>query len=156
DDVTSGSGEARHQPAEQRGGGRGADQLCQHEPGDIRWPDPRDGVARAWAMVTAGLANDVEAVNQYAAVILGTDGERHRRRPQPRAAKRSPRTSLNIGAGPWRTCREAKNSGSSNITFAAATPAKAPRIWTARGLARRPMADHPTSASAPAALSRRP
>ena len=37
--------------------------------------------------------------------------------------------SLNICAGPQRTCREAKNSGSSNITCATATPANAPTIW---------------------------
>src|SRR6266852_2948933 len=40
--------------------------------------------------------------------------------------------SLNIWAGPERAWPDAKKSGSSNIRWAAATPAKAPRPWAAR------------------------
>src|SRR5215470_3687650 len=86
----------------------------------------------ARASVTAGLANEVEDVNQYAAVMYAatTNGTAAARvREQPQMTARSPNVatnSLNICAGPERACREARNSGSSNITCAAATPANAP------------------------------
>ena len=64
----------------------------------------------------------------YAATANGTAAERRRAHPQITA--RSPKVatnSLNICAGPWRAWREAKKTGSSNITCAAATPANAPK-----------------------------
>src|SRR5882672_3609640 len=91
------------------------------------------------ARVTAGLANDVDAVNQYAAVMYpatakGTIiGEGPRAQPQMTASNPNVATnSLNIWAGPERTCCDAKNNGSSNITWAAATPAKAPTTCPTR------------------------
>src|SRR5262245_21193977 len=86
------------------------------------------------ASVTAGFANDVEAVNQYAAVMYeatakGTADDRRRAQPQITASSPKVATnSLNAWAGPDRACRDAKNTGTSNITCAAATPAKAPMI----------------------------
>src|SRR5436305_4658148 len=89
----------------------------------------------ARARVTAGLANEVEAVNQYAAVMYaptakGTAEERCR--AQPQMTDRRPKVAMNSlhhWAAPVRACWEAKNSGSPNMRCAAATPAKAPNIW---------------------------
>src|SRR5262249_10411131 len=86
------------------------------------------------ASVTAGLANDVDAVNQYAAVMYaatanGTADERRRAHPQITASSPKVATnSLNACAPPDRACRDAKNTGTSNIRCAAATPANAPTI----------------------------
>src|SRR5262245_946195 len=84
------------------------------------------------ASVTAGLANDVEAVNQYAAVMYEATAKgtaEQRRRAQPQITASSPKVatnSLNACAGPERMCRDAKNTGISNMRCAAATPANAP------------------------------
>jgi hypothetical protein len=43
--------------------------LGHNEQGDIGGPNTRERVVSDLAIVTAGLANDVEAVNQYAAVM---------------------------------------------------------------------------------------
>src|SRR5437016_2747531 len=84
------------------------------------------------ARVTAGFANDVEAVNQYAAVMYAATAKGtalERRRAHPDITARSPKVatnSLKTWAGPARACREAMKRGVSNITCAAATPPKAP------------------------------
>src|SRR4029450_4113461 len=84
------------------------------------------------ASVTAGVANDVEAVNQEAAVMYeatATGTEDDRRRAQPQITASSPKVatnSLNTCAGPDRACRDAKKTGTSKIMWAAATPANAP------------------------------
>ena len=62
----------------------------------------------ARANVTAGLANDVDAVNQYAAVMYAATANgtaEARRREQPQITATSPNVatnSLNICAGPLR------------------------------------------------------
>jgi hypothetical protein len=73
------------------------------------------------ARVTAGFANDVEAVNQYAAVMYaptarGTTDVRNREQPQitesnPNVAM----NSLNICGAPLRLRRDAENRGNANI-----------------------------------------
>ena len=84
------------------------------------------------ASVTAGLANDVDAVNQYAAVIYaatanGTAEERTRTQPQITANRPNVATnSLKHCAKPLRVCLEAKNNGSPNMMCALATPRNAP------------------------------
>jgi len=75
----------------------------------------------ALARVTAGLANDVDAVNQYAAVMYaptakGTIDVRSREHPQitesnPNVAM----NSLNICGAPPRPCRDAEIRGKPNI-----------------------------------------
>ena len=70
------------------------------------------------ANVRAGFANEVDAVNQYAAVMYapiakGTAAER--RREQPQITERSPNVatnSLNICAGPLRACCDSMNTRS--------------------------------------------
>src|SRR5579862_2339631 len=84
------------------------------------------------ASVTAGLAKDVDAVNQYAPVMYaptanGTVDDRSRTHPQ--IAQRSPNVatnSLNTCAPPALTCLDARNTSSPNIKCATATPANAP------------------------------
>src|SRR5687767_9877482 len=86
------------------------------KPGTSTGRIPANVSLAARARVTAGLANDVEAVNQYAAVMYaatanGTAAVRSRAHPQITASRPNVATnSLNICAGPWRVCREAKNS----------------------------------------------
>jgi hypothetical protein len=68
----------------------------------------------------------------YAATAKGTAAGRSRAQPQMTASRPNVATnSLNICAGPWRTWREAKKAGSSNMVCAARTPANAPTIWAA-------------------------
>lgn len=75
----------------------------------------------ARASVTTGLANEVEAVNQYAAVMWaptakGTAAERSR--AHPLMIERRPNVatnSLKSCAPPLRTWRDAENRGSLNI-----------------------------------------
>ncbi len=92
----------------------------------------------ARASVTAGFANDVDAVNQYAAVMYaatanGTAALRSLAQPQITASSPKVATnSLNACAPPARTWREAKNVGRSNIACAAATPANAPATCARR------------------------
>jgi hypothetical protein len=89
------------------------------------------------ASVTAGFAKDVEAVNQYAAVMYaatanGTAEDRSRTHPQITARSPNDATnSLNACASPLRAWSEAVNQGSPNMQCAAATPTKAPMVWAA-------------------------
>jgi len=68
----------------------------------------------ARASVTAGFANDVDAVNQYAAVMYaptanGTAEDRRREHPQMTANRpKVAMNSLNSCAGPLRSWRDAK------------------------------------------------
>src|SRR5258708_6246550 len=86
----------------------------------------------ARASVTAGFANDVDDVNQYAAVMYaptanGTTPGRLRADPQITA--RSPNVATNSPTHcpiPVRSWRDAENKGSPNITCAIATPTNAP------------------------------
>lgn len=59
----------RLKPFKQRRCTKRPDHLRGNENHDVRWPDAGKGVSERTAKVTAGLANDVEAVNQYAAVM---------------------------------------------------------------------------------------
>src|SRR5579872_1431833 len=87
------------------------------------------------ASVTAGFANDVDAVNQYAAVIYaptanGTAVGLAREHPQitdnnPKVAT----NSLKSCAGPLRMCCEICTTGNPNIRCAAQTPQKPPTHW---------------------------
>src|SRR3989442_15999325 len=91
----------------------------------------------------------------YAATAKGTIGERRRAQPHITASKPNVATnSLKAWAGPDRAWREAKNSGNSNITWAAATPAKAPSTWAPRygGTARPAMPPRGASATGPAGV----
>jgi len=82
--------------------------------------------------VTAGLANDVEAVNQYAAVMYaatanGTAALRRRAHPQITAINPNVATnSLNIWDAPLRGRADSIRMGSPNIPCAAHTPINAP------------------------------
>src|ERR1700722_8113554 len=84
------------------------------------------------ASVTAGFANDVDDVNQYAPVMYaptanGTADERSRAQPQITHSKPNVATnSLNNCAPPALTWRDALKTGSPNMRCAAITPAKAP------------------------------
>ena len=75
----------------------------------------------ALASVTAGLANEVDAVNQYAAVMYAPTANataRGRSREQPHITDINPNVatnSLNVWATPARAWRDAENSGSPNI-----------------------------------------
>src|SRR6185436_9179482 len=81
------------------------------------------------ASVTAGLANEVEAVNQYAAVMYaptakGTADGRAREVPQMTASRPKVATSsLSACAPPARAWVEAAKIGSPNMPCAIATPA---------------------------------
>ncbi len=87
------------------------------------------------ASVTAGFANDVDAVNQYAAVMYaptakGTALDRRRAHPQITASSPKVATnSLTSCDAPDRSCRDAKKiAGCLNMTWATATPPNAPTI----------------------------
>ena len=75
----------------------------------------------ALAKVTAGLANDVDAVNQYAAVMYaptakGTTDLRSREQPQITESNlKVAMNSLNICGVPARLCRDAEIRGKPNI-----------------------------------------
>ena len=72
-------------------------------------------------MVTAGFANEVDAVNQYAAVMYAAteNGTRFARlfaTPQITAIKpKVAMNSLKTCAVPWRACCDKENNGSPNI-----------------------------------------
>src|SRR6185312_14583485 len=90
----------------------------------------------ARARVTAGLANEVDEVNQYAAVMYAPTANgttAGRRRTQPQMTERRPKVAMNSLTScedPDRACCDAKKSaGCWNMTWATATPAKAPAIW---------------------------
>src|ERR1700721_3786902 len=80
------------------------------------------------ATVTAGFANEVEAVNQYAAVMYaptanGTALDRSREQPQITAIRPNVATnSLKCCAVPLRVCRETEIIGSWNIRCAVIAP----------------------------------
>ena len=92
----------------------------------------------ALASVTAGFANDVEAVNQYAAVMYAptaaatATGERRRDAPRMTATKPKVATaSLHSNPAPRRTCCAMLKIGSPNMPCAIATPTTAPTTCTA-------------------------
>src|SRR5262249_1109492 len=93
---------------------------------------PANVSLKALARVTAGFANEVDDVNQYAAVMYAatTNGTAlDRRRELPQIMARRPKvatSSLKSCDGPVRALVERKRSGFSNIALAAATPEKAP------------------------------
>jgi hypothetical protein len=63
----------------------------------------------------------------YEATAKGTADDRRRAQPQITASSPNVATnSLNACAGPERVWREAKNTGTSNMRCAVATPANAP------------------------------
>src|SRR5262252_7044110 len=84
------------------------------------------------ASVTAGLANDVDAVNQYADAIYeptasGTAVARCRAHDTITASRpKVATTSLKPCGRPARTCVDHANNGSPNIASAQATPTNAP------------------------------
>lgn|SRR4029077_829139 len=88
----------------------------------------------ALARVTAGLAKEVDAVNQYAAVMYvptakGTADERSRE--QPHITDSNPKVAMNslkTCEMPLRACRDEDKSGSANIRWAQMTPTCAPKI----------------------------
>jgi hypothetical protein len=88
----------------------------------------------ALARVTAGLAKEVDAVNQYAAVMYvptakGTADERSRE--QPHITDSNPKVAINslkTCEMPLRACRDEDKSGSANIRWAQMTPTCAPKI----------------------------
>ena len=88
------------------------------------------------AMVTAGFANDVDEVNQYAAVMYaptanGTAIDRSREHPQITDNKPKLATnSLRNWAGPLRTWFEMEMAGRPNIVCARRVPVTPPRICT--------------------------
>src|ERR1700731_3638142 len=93
---------------------------------------PANVSLRHRASVTAGFAKEVEAVNQYAAVMYaptanGTASDRRLAHPQITA--RRPKvaiTSLSACGKPVRTWVDQANVGSPNIASAPATPTNAP------------------------------
>src|SRR5258708_36636191 len=101
------------------------------------------------AKVTAGFANDVDDVNQYAPVMYaptanGTADERRRAQPQMTANNPNVATnSLNTWAVPERTWREAANIGSPNMRSAEATPGPAPAMWAGMTTGTAPHASPP-------------
>ena len=84
---------------------------------------PANVSVNARATVTAGFANDVEAVNQYARDDVGGRQRTGRcsdaMREQPQITAINPNVatnSLNSCGAPARTCCESCSSGSPNIT----------------------------------------
>src|ERR1044071_5558417 len=79
------------------------------------------------AIVIAGFAKDVDAVNQYAAPIQpATSHGTFRERLLPRMTKSKPKVatpSESSCAEPLRTCVETCTTGSSNIACASRVPA---------------------------------
>src|SRR5688572_792355 len=93
---------------------------------------PANVSVNARATVTAGLANDVDAVNQYAATIYAATANGTAagvRRDPDTITPTSPNVataSLTTCGRPLRTCVDQAMSGASNITCASSTPATAP------------------------------
>src|SRR5215831_18156189 len=89
---------------------------------------PANVSVAARASVTAGLANEVDAVNQYAPVMYaptanGTAEDRERAHPQITATKPNvAMNSLSTCEAPALTWCDAAKIGSPNIRCAAATP----------------------------------
>src|SRR5688500_13760695 len=88
------------------------------------------------AIVTAGLANDVEEVNQYAAVIYAATERATAialcRRETATITPISPNVATNSPShcpGPVRAFVDTNIAESSNIKFASATPKSAPETW---------------------------
>src|SRR4051812_17521680 len=84
------------------------------------------------ASVTAGFANEVDAVNQYAAVMYaptanGTTDDLRREQLQITDSRPNVAThSLNTCDDPLRACSDSAMTGPSTIRFATATPLTAP------------------------------
>lgn len=84
------------------------------------------------AIVTAGFANDVEAVNQYAEAMYNPTANGiipEREREQPQITDKRPKVainSLNNCALPLRACCEKEMMGSLNIRWATIVPQIAP------------------------------
>src|SRR5713226_9497514 len=80
------------------------------------------------ASVTAGFANEVDDVNQYAAVMYAPTAKgvaAGRCREQLQMTVSSPRVAMNSARScgtPARACKDAKKIGAPNIVLAAATP----------------------------------
>ena len=95
---------------------------------------PANVLLAARAIVTAGFANDVDDVNQYAAVMYAPTANGTAvllRRTQPQITESNPNVatnSLTNCAPPARTCVDALKTASPNMTCATATPPKAPPI----------------------------
>jgi hypothetical protein len=93
---------------------------------------PLNVFVSALASVTAGLAKDVDAVNQYAAVMYaptttGTADGLLRTHPQTTATRPNVATnSAKSRFGPLLARVEIENTGSANIACATAVPATAP------------------------------
>ncbi len=130
------------------------------KPGTSAGRMPATLSVNARATVTAGLANEVEAVNQnaapmYAATAKGTAEGRRREHPQMTASSPKVATnSLNNCAGPLRSWSDASRIGSPNITCAVQTPIMAPAIWTSTyaGTSRHPSPPSEASAAVTAGL----
>src|SRR5207247_2097635 len=98
--------------------------------------NPAESLA-ARASVTAGLAKEVDAVNQMAAVMQAATaagaGSRYRAQPQITMRRQNVATySLHSCPGSLLGLPEAKNSGAPNIRCVTATPPNAPAVCAAR------------------------
>ena len=104
------------------------------KPGTSTGRIPANVFVSARASVTAGLANDVDAVNQYAAVMYaptanGTASGRRRAHPQITESRPNVATaSLRIWGNPLLACCDHEYTGSPNMASASATPTSAPTI----------------------------
>jgi len=93
---------------------------------------PENVFVRVRAMVTAGFANDVDAVHQYAPVMYAPTAKATAfgcRREQPQMTDSRPKVatnSLNACENPARSCNENSSKGFANMTCALATPTAAP------------------------------
>src|SRR5580704_17769904 len=87
---------------------------------------PANVLESARAMVIAGFANEVEAVNQYAAPIqAATIHGASAARRWPKTTSRSPKVATHSAshwAGPVRTCAESCHNGNPNIRCASNAP----------------------------------
>ena len=96
---------------------------------------PANVLLKHRVIVTAGFANDVDAVNQYAAVMYaptanGTAVGFSRDEPQMTHIKPNvAMNSLNICDGPDRACVDNETTDKPNIRCAAIAPAIPPRTW---------------------------
>ena len=88
----------RCQPFEEQGSGTCAYELSGDESDSIGWPYPGKVFVMERASVTAGLANDVEAVNQYAAAMYSPTAKgtvEGRLRTHPQMTVSSPKVATN-------------------------------------------------------------
>jgi hypothetical protein len=105
------------------------------KPGASAGRIPANVFVNALATVTAGFANEVDAVNQYAPVMYaptanGTAELRRRETPQMMLSSPNVATnSLKSCEPPARTCSDTCKTASPNIRCAAKTPEIAPINW---------------------------